>query len=77
MEPETHKEENKGKIYTRLLVLLEMDEGEEFDQDEQAFMLGLLEENGLITHDLKLTQAGIKEYEKMIAELEEETDEDE
>lgn len=52
-----------------------MDEGEEFDQEEQAFMLGLLEENGLITHDLKLTQAGIKEYEKMIAEIDEETDE--
>lgn len=66
---------NESPIDPRLLILLQMDEGEEFDQEEQAFMLGLLEENGLITHDLKLTQAGIKEYEKMIAEIDEETDE--
>ena len=66
---------NNLSIDPRLWVLLEMGEGEEFDQNEQAFMLGLLEENGLITHDLKLTPAGIIAYEKEIAELEEENEE--
>ena len=70
------KQENKANdIDPRLFVLLELGEGEEFDQDEQAFMLGLLEENGLITHDFKLTPAGIIAYEKEIGELEEENEE--
>lgn len=66
---------NRLSIDPRLFVLLAIDEGEEFDQDEQAFTLGLLEENGLITHDLKLTAAGIIAYEKEIAELDEENEE--
>lgn len=69
--------EEKIEVDPRLLVLLELGEDEEFDQDEQSFELGLLEVNELITHDLKLTPAGIKAYEKMLAEAEEEDDEDE
>jgi len=75
MENELRNEERNVDIDPRLFILLEKGKEEEFDQDEQAFMLGLLEENGLITHNLKLTQAGIVEYEKMIIELEEENDE--
>lgn len=67
--------EEKIEVDPRLLVLLELGEDEEFDEDEQSFMLGLLEENGLITHDLKLTQAGIRAYEKEIKDSKEENDE--
>lgn len=61
----------------RVLVLLELEKGEKFDQDEQSFGLGLLEMHGLITHDLELTQTGIQVYEKFISELDKKTKADE
>jgi hypothetical protein len=77
MKDQTNEKEiRKENLDPRLLILLELGEEEEFDQDEQAFMLGLLETNELITHDLKLTEAGIKEYQEMLEELEYENSED-
>ena len=38
------------------------------DPEEEGFGLGLLEENGLITHDLKVTPAGWKEVVEILRE---------
>jgi|GEM_PF-3567200 len=60
--PDWNKPES---IDNRLRVLLGMDEDEEFFPANHALSLGLLIQKGFITQDLRLTEGGIREYEKL------------